>query len=180
MVIKENENQLLTCLCSTLGIDFSWSLLMFGHTTNSEALTKTNKEILLPSEIMSWLMKVSGLGTGGFLPVSWVPERWEGGGACETCHWLAVAPHPKTCYFLEGTGNFRNYKAAQLWFGPLLTTAVKLNLAGRWERWRNKNKVKTGCNVVLLEVLFSEEGKTTLYEYAESENEKNMFVFISS
>ena len=41
-----------------------------------------------------------------------------------------------------------------------------------WGRGRGggkKNKVKTGYNVVLLEVSFSEEGKTTMYEYAESE-----------
>ena len=128
-------------------------------------------------------VKVSGLGTGGFLQSAEFPRDERGGGACKTCHWLAVAHSSRDSLLLSG----RNWKfqklqsCSQLWFGPLLTTAVKVESCwGRGRGGGKKNKVKTGYNVVLLELSFSEEGKNSMYEYAESEKWEKHVRFISS
>lgn len=61
------------------------------------------------------MVKVGGLGTGGFLQSAEFLRDDRGDGACKICHRLAVtqSSHPKTSsYFLERRRNFRNYKAS--------------------------------------------------------------------
>lgn len=178
MVIRTEKLKAGDCYASALGISFPWSLLAVGCITNSQGPWD-------PSPLGCYFLitgKVGGRGTGGFLQSAEFlrDERW--GRAYKICHWLAVAQSSQDLSLLSGKkGTFQKLQSSsQLWFGPQLPTAVKVESCGGGWGWGTKNKVKISYNVVLLVYYFQKREKPLCMNIQRVKKWEKHVSFISS